>query len=153
MSNHKSVLLATASDAALGLKLASEAAKEGSIFPPIESKKFTKTHTTAAETVKMHGILKDYLHKQSDGTWKYADGWSDAKIAEEIGRQGITANHVARVRVELFGQLINPKQSTQQSDMLKRLEHLEQMFNQLAAEAGSNLRIASPAPGWTKPGQ
>lgn len=156
MKNAKQMaeLLSTASDPALGIGSAPDKPELPKVDPfelkfpkvqehtePVEPPRKKKVVTTTAETIQMYRLIEGVLRQAEDGCWKYEEGWSDAKIAEMIGREGIGANHVAHVRVEMFGHLISPKG---QPDIEKRLLHLERMFNHLAAEIGSDLRVTSP---------
>lgn len=170
-----SALMSTASDPALGKEFGPEAAfgeklsakidgrtahaeATGLEMPPVgrTGKPKTKVHATTVEEFRMRELIEPVIAKQPDGCWKYNEGWSDHRIATMIGREGITSNHVARIRGMFFGHLIKTAPPPQKSTLEKRVEHLEQMFNALAVEIGSNARIASPAPApwpgsWTPP--
>ncbi|UYO50293.1 hypothetical protein KQX64_06885 [Rhodopseudomonas palustris] len=59
---------------------------------------------TTAETIAIHDALKAALRDNGDGTFSYAADQSDEAIAENVASR-LTAAHVARIRVEMFGKL------------------------------------------------
>lgn len=64
-----------------------------------------KRMLSRAEVVKAYGLFKEHLHpSERSGYWKYEGDWDDTKIAQLLDPT-IQINVIARLRVELFGQI------------------------------------------------
>ncbi len=85
----------------------------------------TKRMLSRTEVIKAHGLFKEHLAPSDrDGYFKYCNGWDDAKIAQELDPT-IQSTSIARLRVELFGQLdVTANVNREENAKLKELEVL-----------------------------
>lgn len=69
--------------------------------PPVRR----RAHATLEQQVAIADLLRKHLRKNQRGLFSYEGHWTDATIASEISKvmPGVNANHVNRVRTELFG--------------------------------------------------
>jgi inactivated superfamily I helicase len=93
---------------------------------------------TLKQIMHIRDIISDNIVANGDDTWTYINGYTDNKVAERI--DGVTNNHVGRIRKELFGQLRQtPKASTDEipqikerlRDALRQIEFLEARIERL----------------------
>lgn len=84
---------------------------------------------TTTEIVKIHHLLGQHLAGLPDGTVEYEDGMSDAGIAQQVA-EDLPTSAVARVRVEMFGNLKKAKKET----MEERVTRLEDITSTLAKQ-------------------
>lgn len=57
---------------------------------------------TTAELIRIHGALVAVLSKAEDDLWAYKDGYTDKKVAKELGLKEAS---VRKVRRDVFGDL------------------------------------------------
>jgi hypothetical protein len=93
---------------------------------------------TLKQIMHIRDIISDNIVANGDDTWTYINGYTDNKVAERI--DGVTDNHVGRIRRELFGQLRQTsKASTDEipqikerlRDALRQIEFLEARIERL----------------------
>lgn len=100
----------------------------------VERKKSRKA--TRIEIIKISDLLREHLEKMADGAWRYKGSHNDSSIAELVAPD-LNGNHVGYVRQEVYGKL----HRSDDSPSRERLNQLEDLFNRLAEEVGSNLRV------------
>src|SRR5882724_3473068 len=85
----------------------------------------SKRMLSRTEVIKGHNLFKEHLHpSERPGYWKYESGWDDAKIAQELDPT-IQSTSIARLRVELFGQLdVTANVNREENIKLKEIEVL-----------------------------
>lgn len=57
---------------------------------------------TPAQIIRANTLLSSVISKDEDGVVTYLDGYSDLRVAKEIG---VTQHQIARIRQQLFGHL------------------------------------------------
>lgn len=94
-------------------------------------------------------LLNKVCRTNADGFAVYADGWSDAVVAEKLGN-GLTDNNVMSVRREFFGPFgrpkkpVEPEEAGDLSSVLFRLAALEEKVAMLIADAAASKMPAKP---------
>jgi hypothetical protein len=96
------------------------------------SKKYTAA--TLKEQVDIANTLQRLLHRDGE-FWGYAEGYDDERVMQEIAPR-LTARHIHRIRMELFGPLRKPEPDTpptraELSAALKRIDELERLVLEL----------------------
>ncbi len=66
----------------------------------MSEKKFRKL--TNLKSVMAGKIIEQYLHPRGDGTFRWEEGWSDARLAHEFG---VSADSIVKLRMVLKGPL------------------------------------------------
>lgn len=61
-----------------------------------------RKHATRAEVVKIHNLMSQHITVVSQGLCAYSPGWSDDRIAEEVG---VKKSSVQHSRNQIFGKL------------------------------------------------
>ena len=82
------------------------------------------------ERLMVADVLRDLLIDNHDGTWSYANGWTDERIAEKVGGR-TKINHVYSIRVQAFGPFPKPKPMQPANTVSERLALLEDRFAKL----------------------
>ena len=108
---------------------------------------------TTRQRITAFNLMEEHLH-QAPGTevWKYDEGWSDAKVAQEVGLEGALFS-VGNVRREMFGNLVGAPGSASKPDnsatldliaeLTERVIKAERNIKRLAIEAGIDLKDAT----------
>lgn len=146
---HREELMATASEAAMAHSYNGAGTpqhKEGTYVQdqptpaaaePDDVKQVRKKrHASAAEIVAISEMLKAHVNVTGPRQHEYKGDMHDGRIAELVNIPGIKYDHVRRVRESIYG--LRPSKHLSVNDKVSRLE---QMFNKLAEEIGSDLRI------------
>lgn len=94
-----------------------------------------KVILTIKERLAVADKLRDVLVDNGDGTWSYANDWSDARVAEKVGGR-TNINHVNSVRISAFGPLPKAKPTPGVGELSARLSELEARFSKLEAALG-----------------
>lgn len=113
-----------------------------------KSKRLSRRQTIAA-----FNLMEKCLHQvPGSDVWKYDEGWSDAKVAQEVGLEGALVS-VGNVRREMFGSLIGAPGTTSKPDssatldliaeLTERVIKAERNIKRLAIEAGIDLKDAT----------
>lgn len=94
----------------------------------------SKVVATNAEVIKIHAIMKDHLSLAPNNTeYLYDEGWSDERVAKEVGR--INANHVERIRLDMFGKLwTKTQEETNQIVIRQTMDAMEHNITVLFGE-------------------
>lgn len=94
------------------------------------------------EIYKAMGLMHDHLRGPVAGLWTYADGYTDQRIADEIGN-GATLNNIVGLRERNFGKL-----SKGEAISDPRLEMLLAAHDALVSDiaAGTFIMGSDPAP-------
>lgn len=97
----------------------------------VESRK-VHVHITPANTVKAGKMIEAAMEpsKTKLGFFVYKDGYSDASIASAIGQEGISADHIGRLRASM-GMPINRPIAPSVEAVHQRVEVLIAAHNQL----------------------
>ena len=85
------------------------------------------TKVKSTQIVQIYNKLEDVLNKTTDGSVHYDNGWSDKRVAEEIG---VPASTVSRVRNENFGP-IKAKNGEGRDSLARRIDELEKRVSEL----------------------
>jgi hypothetical protein len=94
-----------------------------------------KVILTIKERLAVADMLRDVLVDNTDGTWSYANGWSDARVAEKVGGRTNT-NHVNSVRIRAFGPLPKTRPAPDVGELSDRLSALEARLSKLEEALG-----------------
>lgn len=92
-----------------------------------------------SEKFTVADFMRNHIRKQPSGTFRYSEGYTDARIAAHFN---YTEQNVRAVRMAAFGPLIsNVVKKAQQADLtgagiIKRLEKVESIMNRLCNELG-----------------
>ena len=132
----KDDLFSTVSTTAVGLKQ-EPPAKRGYV-----KKSNRKRVPSQAERYRICKLLEEHLTpKDANGLVSYLNGMDDEKIGDLIGPH-ISNDTVKNMRQQIFGTLRRGHAYYgQDQDLITRITKLEEMFNKLAEEIGSALRI------------
>lgn len=105
----------------------------------------TRSSLKITDRFAIAALMSKHLRKAKNGQFKYADGWSDERLAVHYGK-GITAHNVRSVRVAAYGPLMRvpktkPTPKPKPADntgagILQRLEKLESAVRALCKEWG-----------------
>lgn len=78
--------------------------------------------------MKIHQLLEQHLTKNDDGTYTYAPGWNDQKIAEAVDKH-LSSSNVRFHRLDQFGEL--RRTLLPRTTKAARLEALEKRITEL----------------------
>jgi hypothetical protein len=121
---------------------------------PKEKRKYAaltnkKRMVSQAERYQIGKLLEEHLTpKNAEGIVSYLNNMTDHKVAALIGPH-VSYDTVRNMRQEVFGILKKfipagqgqSRSSQSSNDLLVRIERLEKLFDQLAEEIGSALRV------------
>lgn len=97
------------------------------------------------EVVQANELLAANLVKQENGLYAYSAGWSDMRIAREIG-EDVASHTIARLRRELFGD-IRTRGPNRANTALEELQSLKDMVtalqNQLQREVAARQEMSA----------
>ena len=106
-------------------------------------KENTKAAPTAtfAEKMDIHEILSDRLHSiEGSNLFRYEEGWSDLRVSQVV-RSNLTASPTAKIRKDMFGQLMYAQGGRTKSEHEKRITALENQLRRLIDWMNPNAEI------------
>jgi len=96
--------------------------------------KLSKNILTFKQKMVVYERLKKLLVTDASGAWRYVEGWSDERVAQEVhGTEfACTTHNVSGLREEMFGKLAKPM--TEEDQLILRVKRCEKMITLLAEQ-------------------
>lgn len=95
----------------------------------------TRRYATYPEQKQIDALIGEYSH-EIGGELQYKRGVSDGTIAKLVGAEGLTANHVRKVRRQCYPALVTSRLSGENSAALAaRVAAVERAINEILAWA------------------